>query len=249
MNALTEAVRAAMTGYDLVAVSTDVKDLICGELAKVDPTAEITRTDYFNHSYVPDIVVQWSGQSPREVFTRFVSDPIQLGEDLKRIGREGPVLFNLSTATDAVVGDIGDVPELNTALDNAPAVLLTDTEATEYVRPASAKNLVERLVAANVLRAGRGYLDEGAARAAVGLSRAGFDAALVAEPNAVRAAVAATQKIFGLELERRVERSLQLIWWAAGGNQNNSRSLCPTTWPSMLRTPENFCVRCYPTSS
>lgn len=220
MSQLTDAVRHALSGYEMVAVSNDVKNLVCDELARVDPTAGIKRTEYFNHSYIPDVVVEWPGQPPREVFMRFVNDARRLEDDVRRIGRDGPVLFDLSMAVGTAPGAVDhDLDaELDAVLDDAPTVLLTDTEATERVRPAASHNLIERLVAGNVLRAGRGHLDEEVARETVEASRAGFDAAVAAEPEAVKAAVEAAQKVFGLDLERRVERSLQLVWWAGGGD-------------------------------
>lgn len=228
MSQLTNAVREALSGYEMVAVSSDVKNLVCDELARVDPTAAIRRTDYFNHSYIPDVVMEWPDQPLRQVFMRFVNDPHRLEDDLRRIGRDGPVLFDLSTAVGDAQEAAHDDPdrEFNAALDCAPTVLLTDTEATAHVRPATSQNLVERLVSGNMLRAGRGYLDAQTAREAVEASRAGFDGAVAAEPEAVKLAVEVAQKVFGLDLERRIERSLQLVWWAGGGD--------PSTFPISL---------------
>lgn len=217
MSELTSAVRNALSGHDLLEVSAQVKNLVCAELASVDPTAEIKRTEYFNHTYVPDIVVEWSGAAPREVFMRFLNDSRRFEEDLRRIGSDGPVLFDLSAALRETTEAVAD-EDLDAALESAPNVLLTDTDATEPVRPARTQNLVERLVAANVLRAGRGHLDQHTALMAIESSRAGFDAAVAGEPQAVRAAIDAARMVYGLELERRVERSLQLVWWAGGAD-------------------------------
>lgn len=229
MSELTSAVRNALSGHDLLEVSAQVKNLVCEELASVDPTAEIKRTEYFNHTYVPDIVVEWSGGGPRNVYMRFLNDPRRFEEDLRRIGSDGPVLFDLSAALGESAEEVAD-EDLDAALESAPTVLLTDTDATEPVRPARTQNLVERLVAANVLRVGRGHLDQHTALRTVESSRAGFDAALAGEPQAVRAAIEAARMVYGLELERRVERSLQLVWWAGGADPEQF----PVTLPDDL---------------
>ncbi|HEV2360484.1 MAG TPA: hypothetical protein VGS21_02160, partial [Acidimicrobiales bacterium] len=98
MSALTDAVRSALDTQDLLGAADGVKQLVCDELARVDPTAAIRRTEYFNHSYVPDVVVVWPSRPPREVFLRFMA-PDTVGEDVARIGGSGPVMVDLSLAT------------------------------------------------------------------------------------------------------------------------------------------------------
>ena len=49
---------------DMVTASTNVKQVLCDELARVDPTAHIHRTEYFNHTYVPDVVLAWDDRGP-----------------------------------------------------------------------------------------------------------------------------------------------------------------------------------------
>lgn len=221
MSTLTDAVRQALASHDMLGAVTDVKQLLCDELSRVDPNAQVNRTEYFNHSYVPDIVVAWPNGA-REVFLRFVSSA-GVAEDTQRIGRSGPVVIDLSAATtNAGQPEVAaEVVAVDAVTEEFPQVLRTDTEATEHIRPANAQNMVERLVVSNLLRSGRGQLTETAAHAAVEVSRAGFDAAIAAEPDPVSAVVHLTRGLLNVELERRVEKSLQLLWWAGGGAPND----------------------------
>lgn len=103
------------------------------------------------------------------------------------------------------------------AAEHSPRLLVTDTEAIEHVRPDASENLVEHLVASNLVRGGRGPLNEALALATVEAARAGYTAAMGAEPHAVSAAVQAARQVLDPDTERRVERSLQLLWWVGGG--------------------------------
>lgn len=216
MSDLTNSIRQALDATDLLTAATDVKLRVCEELARVDPAAEIRRTDYFNHSFVPDVVVKWASEPPREVFLRFMgADSVQ--EDLDRIGSSGPVLVDLSAAT-APGAREERLLATSVAIESQPSVLITDTEATEHIRPSDSTNLVEHLVVSNVLRAGRGQLTESTAIQAVTESRAGFVGATDLDANAVQAAVEVARSLLSPEVERRVEKSMQLLWWAGGGS-------------------------------
>ena len=70
----------------------------------------------------------------------------------------------------------------------------------------------------NVLRSGHGQFDEDTVRSAVTVSRAAFPAASALEAKPVRAAIDMARELFTNDIERRVEKSLQLIWWAGGGD-------------------------------
>lgn len=219
MSDLTVAVRNVLAHQDMVAAATDVKQLLCDELARVDPTAAIHRTEYFNHTYLPDVVLDWDAAGRREVFLRFVSTPRRLLADVDRIGAGGPVIFDLSHA--ARQRDVDDSPSASSAVQQAsersPELLITDSEATIYVRPKKAKNMLERLVVGNLLRSGHGNLDEPTARSTVSTSRAGYGGAIATDPERVRAVVDIGQQVLDQDTERRVAQTLQLLWWVGGG--------------------------------
>ena len=204
----------------MVEASTEVKRLLCDELARVDPKAQIHRTEYFNHTYVPDVVLDWDGREPRELFLRFTSTPQRLLTDVDRIGASGPVIFDLSPATARERGaeELASVATaVQRASERSPELLITNSEATQDVRPGHAKNMVERLVVGNLLRSGRGHLDESTAEKAVSASRAGYAGAIDAAPDDVQAAVDVARQMLDPDTERRVERTLQLLWWVGGG--------------------------------
>ena len=220
MSKVTDAVRNALAHQDMVTASTSVKQFVCEELAHVDPTAQIHRTEYFNHTYMPDVVLDWNDREPREVFLRFMSTPRRLLADVDRIGASGPVIFDLSPAArrERQVEELASASSAALeASERSPRLLITDGEATQHVRPDKSENMVERLVVGNLLRSGRGTLDESTAEKTVLASRAGYDGAIASEPDCVRTAVTVARQILDPDTERRVERMLQLLWWVGDG--------------------------------
>lgn len=220
MSALTEAVRTALGQANMTEATSDIKRLLCDELARVDPSAQIHRTEYFNHTYVPDVVLGWPHGERREVFVRFVTSPERLIADSDRLGAAGPIFVDLATAArpDRNQEEVAAAEAAGgLAAEHSPRLLVTDTDATEHIRPSASENLIEHLVVSNLLRGGRGQLNEPRAQATVKAARAGYTAAMGAEPDEVRAAVEATRQVLDPDIERRVERSLQLLWWVGGG--------------------------------
>ena len=215
MSELSSAISDALDTRDMVPAFTSVKQLVCNELNRVDPKVEIRRTDYFNHSFVPDIILKWKDGVEREVFLRFI-DPALLAEDLDRIGIEGPIVF-----------DIGDHSRTGTSHSNIESpgkilgrfenVMMTDTEATSEIRPERSANVIMNMVTSNVLKSGRGEYGQGTTRELFTTAQSGFDGVVGLDPGKVANAMAILNQRFDPDFEHRVERLLQLLWWANGG--------------------------------
>uniref|UniRef100_A0AAU2JXS8 Uncharacterized protein n=1 Tax=Streptomyces sp. NBC_00049 TaxID=2903617 RepID=A0AAU2JXS8_9ACTN len=68
-----------------------VKDVVQRHLLEVHPQARIVRTDFFNHTYVPDLLMTWGSgarQSERRVYLRATVDPRLLASDVQLFERE-----------------------------------------------------------------------------------------------------------------------------------------------------------------
>lgn len=64
---MSERIRAALQREDPADLIAGVKDAVTDELLAVDPELEVQRTQYFNHTYVPDLVLAWKG-GQRELY-------------------------------------------------------------------------------------------------------------------------------------------------------------------------------------
>lgn len=62
--------------------------VVAQSLAALDPAVSIEATDYFNHNYVPDLILSWSDRDTRQVYLRPRLDPMQVEED-RHLQRKG----------------------------------------------------------------------------------------------------------------------------------------------------------------
>ncbi|AZM49585.1 hypothetical protein DMB38_30785 [Streptomyces sp. WAC 06738] len=68
-----------------------VKDVIQRRLLLIHPQARIIRTDFFNHSYVPDLLMTWNSgtrKGERRIYLRASADPDLLASDVMLLERE-----------------------------------------------------------------------------------------------------------------------------------------------------------------
>ncbi|GGU90182.1 hypothetical protein GCM10010182_00810 [Actinomadura cremea] len=169
--ALADAMNAPR-GEELI---SSVKNIVIAELEKLDPNIRIKTTDYFNHSFIPDIVLNWkeAGKSAsRDVFLRTTFRSARIGRDVPALAELGPVVL-------ALQGNVDDrtLDEVTQEVEDAPRLLLTNVPAldsivgaeedytgvaiTEQVGAADAPLL--NLFRSNVMRGGRGIIAEGTA--------------------------------------------------------------------------------------
>lgn len=75
-----------------------VKDIVSAALLVADPSVRVTRTEYFNHTYVPDLVVEWPSRGVdclRRVYLRATQDPEQIEIDVKMHESSSSVFVHL----------------------------------------------------------------------------------------------------------------------------------------------------------
>jgi hypothetical protein len=165
-------------------VINGVKAAVVTELEGLDSTADIRTTDYFNHSYAPDLVLTWREKgrdSIRNIFLRYSLRSAAAGRDIEALGEFGPVLLGLREEPDTEF--------IDEVRAEAPRVLLTDVRSLQEINHrsvgpgpggagtvGSARQPLLQLVRGNVMRGGRGlFLSESADVAA--LTGAGLEEA------------------------------------------------------------------------
>lgn len=165
--AVTEQIRSAMASSNADDIITGVKDAVVQEVMSLSPDAKIVRTDYFNHSYMPDLVVEWHDAGKpyaRPIFLRNDLRPEVAEQDVRSLARREPVVLSI-TALDEPSVAAGPLRER--ALE-ASRVLVTDVVSladlaapfdTPHPTPQSREEApLLRLVQANLLKGGRGLL-------------------------------------------------------------------------------------------
>jgi hypothetical protein len=153
---LTDAIHAALDRRSRVESVAAVHEIVANGLRGMDPSLEIHATDYFNHSYVPDLVLQWGSDNARHerhLHLRYRVSDMSFEEDLRLLRDGSPVFLGITD-----VGRLHDArrqrdrPELNgtlisqsSALDRLLAANDTDHRGTRLTR--------------QIVRAGHGAVD------------------------------------------------------------------------------------------
>jgi hypothetical protein len=192
-----------------------VHTAIAKGLEELDPSVDLKRTGYFNHSWAPDFVMSWPGaEAPRHIFLRFgVRDPVVLREvELLRDG--APVFVGLPADDKAVQPSTnGDAtPSLREA-----RALVAETEAIGELGEAAAEVRDVRTATRAVVRGGVGILDSGAASRYVDSYTTAVREVLgTRNTDVLRKAMDDFDNLLDEPTVLRLESSLRTRWLAAG---------------------------------
>ncbi|UUU32006.1 hypothetical protein JIX56_20010 [Streptomyces sp. CA-210063] len=188
-----------------------IKRAVISNLRASDAAVEIESTDYFNHTYAPDLVLRWDkGKEERQVYLRTSGNPEYLREDVAVISDRKPILMPLAPLRNPhQIAELGRESASASTLIADPASLYAFS-AERQERP------VLGLLSRAVLQGGRGLVDEDRARStsdAVGL---GFVAAQQAEVESTRDAVVAAESLLAPTHAGQLTRLLHAVWLGSG---------------------------------
>lgn len=161
---VVSAVRQAKAYSRSADVIEGVKTAVIDELKRLDPTLKIKKTDYFNHSYAPDLVATWreaGREQERRIFIRGSLSSVVAAEDVESLADQEPLLIGLGDEKKKVLAD------LRKQLPASTRTLATEVSATSRIptltRDEQRDTQLSGLVRANIVRGGRGLLNDKAA--------------------------------------------------------------------------------------
>lgn len=152
-----ETLNAAKDTRDAEDYVSRVKTAVKSELQSLDSSAVIEDTRYFNHSAIPDLVLNWPRENAsRAIFLRHSYRSVLDADDFVYLSSENPVFMSLDTRE-------RDDQASETALRETAGsarTLLTDPTAVDVIGgdDLSGSPLAD-LVRANFIRGGRGLID------------------------------------------------------------------------------------------
>jgi hypothetical protein len=196
--------------------ATAVKRAVIRSLRSVDRRVSVEATDYFNHSYAPDLVLKWPhlpARPERQVFLRFNEKPGWIADDLALIGRRHPVVYGLAP-TEWLV----DADEL-TQRSVATETLVTDPAGVDQL--AAQPEGIEGLVGRTMIRGGQGIIDRSRAAWVTSTIAAGFEGAKSADLDTTHLATDAATEFLRPAESSLVVGFLQAMWVGAGGETND----------------------------
>lgn len=193
-----------------------VHTAIAKGLEELDPSIELNRTGYFNHSWAPDFVMSWpGGEAPRHIFLRFgVRHPVILRE--VQLLRDGaPVFVGLPGDDEAAMPTKAD-EDAKPSLREARA-LVAETEALATLGEAAAEVRDVRTATRAVVRGGVGILDTGAANRYVdSYTTAVREVLSTRDIDVLREAMNGFDDVLDEPTVLRLESSLRTRWLATG---------------------------------
>ncbi|WP_433325732.1 hypothetical protein [Spirillospora sp. CA-294931] len=194
-----------------------LKTSVSNVLRSGDPSVRVRKTEYFNHTFVPDLVLTWPEEKrERLVFLRTNPNPEWLAADLKVIASSHPIMFTL----DDFGSEHGSSAHegLMAAAKEARALITEPDAIEEFVSP---RTPITAVLTHAVIRGGLGLVDEQTARGATESAIAGLSAAESLEAGPIRSALAAAEGMLDDEQASRLSRLYQVVWEGKGGSPEN----------------------------
>jgi hypothetical protein len=207
-NAMTDLV-----GQDPSERISAIKGVVIEKLRATDSRMRIEMTDHFNHSFVPDLVLSWPGQTEkRRVFLRTSYRTWDLLRDVDLLSDERPILMPLVP--------IREHPdEADSALQartQESRTLVTDPYGLEAFDEEREAAPVVSLLTHAVLQGGRGLISSRRAHEISGQVGAGFSGARAANYDATSVAVAVAETTLDSHRASQMNRLLHALWIGSG---------------------------------
>lgn len=188
-----------------------VKATVADALALFDPSATLTVTTYFNHTYAPDMVMSW-GKVERPVFLRFTDNVPELGQDIDLLDELDPLVFGLSAPPEEEVVE-NRLDERSRAAD----IFLTTPSAVEELTSRPAPAATDRMLRNSLAHGGRGALVERAdADRLAETLHTGLGSAAEGQVDGTRFALATIDRYFGKGQASKLNRVVQAVWEGGG---------------------------------
>ncbi|WP_153348525.1 hypothetical protein [Nocardia aurantia] len=196
-----------------------VKEIISDALVEADPTVAVVRTEYFNHSYVPDLVLEWPSRgtsATRKVYLRPTQNPIKIEMDVKEHASTHPMFVYLSELVGQNVAvDGSGFGELSETA-HASETLVTEVGAFErLIVQSSAPGAT--LLPSSILRGGRGLLREETADNTAAIISRGFAGALEADRASTAMALSVISEVLDHGVATEMTSIMETMWIASGG--------------------------------
>ncbi|MCX4233262.1 hypothetical protein [Streptomyces ortus] len=190
-----------------------IKNAVISNIRSSDSSVQIESTDYFNHTYAPDLVLRWAQtQEQRLVFLRTSTNAQYLREDIETISERNPILMPLAPLQS---------PEYIEELGRESAdarTLVADPDSLHAFSSDRAERPVLNLLSRAVLQGGKGLVDQARARSASDAVGLGFAGAQQAQVDPTRDAVEMAESLLDPVHADQFTRLLHAVWLGSGAS-------------------------------
>jgi len=214
------ALAAAGEGREPTSRILIIKRAVANELRAVDPAVQAHFTEYFNHSFAPDIVLRWPNEThERPLFVRPQGDPRWLLNDLRLVASSRPLVFTLGDLEVEDTEKSSRTARVSLKEESAAAgAWITDASGTEAMSRSRTRGVALGLLSQAMVRGGKGVSDGHDAAGLAADTEAGFTGAGSLSFPAIRSAVAAIESHLDETQSGRLVRLLRAVWEGHGGD-------------------------------
>ncbi|MET9812424.1 hypothetical protein [Streptomyces sp. NPDC006355] len=202
-----------------------VKDVVQRRLLDVYPTARIMRTDFFNHTYVPDLLMTWSSgtrKSERRVYLRASSDPGLLASDVQLFEREQqPLMVPL-----AHLGSGPSREQLETVAEEHHTLVL-DPSGLGALPTRTPTRTPTALASDAIVEGGRGIMGERQVERFLQTVGSGVEAAREGQADPTRLALSEVSRHTVPDVSRRMATLMAAMWQGSGRSLSEFPSNVP----------------------
>jgi hypothetical protein len=217
---LAEAVSEALEVSAPSESQQRVHEVIARQLDSISPGAEVKSTEYFNHAWVPDLVVAGRDGEERDVFLRFQVRDESFGDDLEHLADRKPVFLDISERRQLADDASADDFDLGSAIEargpGGEGVLVTEVDAIDKFESSVREYQPAAIATKEVVVGGRGIVDPSAATSIVESWKEARDAASDARSDRLRAALDDVETFLDRVSSLDLEADLRGTWVAAG---------------------------------
>jgi hypothetical protein len=243
MSSFTSALRDALLVPNRGESSDAVQHVVINQIRELDPRARIRTTGYFNHSWVPDLLLSWNDDERRSLFLRFDAR-YGFEDDLRFIGsrHRDPVFLDIAQPELALqpTADRGAVEPIDLGESEA---MLTEHEAWSQLSAGIKDDADVRTATKHLIRGGQGLVDENVAQHLVANYRAvnemlQEDRVASVAPDGLRDALNMLEEPLSRIARLDLEKELRHRWVQAGRDPELFPSL--EGWQLHDRAPDEI---------
>lgn len=203
------AVLQALNGSNPASVVTGVKTVVAEKLVELDDRVDVVFTDYFNHSYMPDMILTWhegGRRRERPLFVRTDVDPSAIAADIHGLVPQSPLIIAVDERSSGLPARSAVQQEQKSRRVD---LLMTDTNSISAIASVGERQGdgydFSKLIGENFLSGGRGFVGE---TEAAGIHSASL---LADTAESFRDFDAAIDQFFMEDAALRLKRSTKLV--------------------------------------
>ncbi|MEU9178416.1 hypothetical protein AB0C90_16475 [Streptomyces sp. NPDC048550] len=191
-----------------------VKDVVQRHLLEIHPQARIVRTDFFNHSYVPDLFMTWGSgarKAERRIYLRTSVDPALLASDVRLLERDHQPL----------VVPLGQIPpgpardELTILAERHDALVL-DPSGLGALPPHAVIRSAAALASEAIVEGGRGVMGRPQVETFLEAIGTGVEGAREGRTDPTRVALTEITRRTNPATSRRMSTFMAAMWQGSG---------------------------------